>query len=753
MPPIDVITFSYLVVFAVFSLTLLQLLKPKTEYRLPPHLEISWNLHHDEKLIVQDARYFYLKAKNKIDINDYKPYSMFAAFGIAGPMLAGLGFKLFGLNNFGLRFFFIILSSVSNLFCTLCILKAAPGYIGIALCLAYLLNYSNFVVTRHAILENILTLYFTAILYFYITNSQGFSEYIHWFGFFAASSLLFKPNFAVYVYAFLFCTVVIDQPVLQQMIKFILWSLAGIVSFEGSQMAVLRKMGIARWRYFNLVQAIRQHRGHNLKILHHFQPEGLKIFPKCFIMFADWYGFSITPWENWKTGWNYIFFLSSCAIGGGLFFLGALFLIPAACSALAMFMVFYLGCASFLFFYLKRAYLVFPLTVVFLALFSQSAADGILKYSSFGKSFVIGAAVAAGFLSLFNQTRRVFSFPLKFSNAVARNSRSLEKDLPENSVIYAHCYALRAFWQIASLRIMSCDDQFMNNEMIVEWAVENDARYVLLSINSGVAPSVSGGSLNFDTFTRLQYVRIYGRPEDVVTGGHILFKILPEPAFKLVGVNSIICDENDRTGETHGSTMHRCGGELLDGATIMAINDCISRLKRLGYNDLAENLQCRLSCDEQRISNSQNINNALVLKKKYVLLSEDGGPLDLVAVSTLKHINNYYQTENDMKRYALIEIGTQDIDNHQPAVIEQPIMKFFYQCCSKLKSLGHNTLAKNYFFVIEKERYHLWGVYFHLGEIFLNSGEHKEAMNYFSKCVKLNPWNVKAKQYLRQYDN
>ncbi|MEQ8192438.1 MAG: hypothetical protein ABRQ39_31015, partial [Candidatus Eremiobacterota bacterium] len=135
-------TVTKILLLLVFIITCLQLLDSRAEYPffLERHIE-RWYIHHDEKLIIPDARYFYLVGSEDININDYKPYPVSAAFGIAGPALTALGFNLFGMNNTGLRFFFIIISGITSCFCILSILKVAPGRVGFFFSIIYLLNY------------------------------------------------------------------------------------------------------------------------------------------------------------------------------------------------------------------------------------------------------------------------------------------------------------------------------------------------------------------------------------------------------------------------------------------------------------------------------------------------------------------------------------------------------------------------------------------------------------------------------------
>ncbi len=74
-----------------------------------------------------------------------------------------------------------------------------------------------------------------------------------------------------------------------------------------------------------------------------------------------------------------------------------------------------------------------------------------------------------------------------------------------------------------------------------------------------------------------------------------------------------------------------------------------------------------------------------------------------------------------------------------------------YREGSLYKKIGEFGLSKKWFVCITKKdvsRKVKSGAYFHLGEIELWEGRKKRAVQYFEKCLKLNPAHQKAKQYL-----
>jgi hypothetical protein len=65
------------------------------------------------------------------------------------------------------------------------------------------------------------------------------------------------------------------------------------------------------------------------------------------------------------------------------------------------------------------------------------------------------------------------------SHGVEKNSRYLEELVPESDTVYMQCYGFRFFWQ-ARRRIISGDDQIMDNQMVLAKAIEEKGRFVLL---------------------------------------------------------------------------------------------------------------------------------------------------------------------------------------------------------------------------------------------------------------------------------
>lgn len=479
---------GFAILFVVIF-TYLQILDSRSEY--PFLMEISpetWHIHHDEKLIVPDARYLFLKNTRAIDFSDYRPYPVSAAFGIAGPALASLGFKIWGLNNVGLRVFFILIGGLATLFSVLCILRLSPNLVGMVFSLMYLINYNNFVLTRHAILENALTLFLTGVMVIYLSNRAFFLRNMHWIGFGAALCTFFKINFPPYVYLLIFLIAFGEKQGLRAIFKLTLWSSIGIVIFEGLHLCILWQMGIAQWRFYNLWQAFSSHTGVD------YQSEGLNIFLTFPGMLAEWSGMSISFIRQVSqfvsmgvgnfsilTGLGVLFVMSL----GYSVYRGWYKTISRQVWVIIGFLVLYLMLSANFFFYLKRAVSLFPLTFILLSYLSQRLIQKLSTLSPKFRPLLTGLLFLIMALSLRSQIS-AFTHGLKLSNKrVEENSIALDNDVPEGSVVFLHCFAYRFLWQAKKVRMLSADDQFMNNAMIVEWAVKNRAKYVVISGRAG----------------------------------------------------------------------------------------------------------------------------------------------------------------------------------------------------------------------------------------------------------------------------
>ncbi|MEQ8191325.1 MAG: hypothetical protein ABRQ39_25400, partial [Candidatus Eremiobacterota bacterium] len=292
----------------------------------------------------------------------------------------------------------------------------------------------------------------------------------------------------------------------KKMLKMFLWCIIGYIFFEGIHMAILCKIGIAQWRYYNLLSVITAHAGGSIKILQHFEPAGIKIFPKFIVMLAEYY---IIPFGFIPISVRFILRKNIFNIMIILFLLILLiykihFRLKKKVSIITwmifLYLIIYLLMSLPFYFYLKRAISLFPLVMIFIVIIFRMAVD-IIPESFFHKCRLCISIFVILILFIYLSTQiclTFYAFSLR-TNGVEKNSLYLERDLPESTVIYMHCYCFRFLWQVRNHRLISGDDQHMDNKMIVEWAIENKAKYVILSDR--------GGDVN--TCKTLRYIKKY----------------------------------------------------------------------------------------------------------------------------------------------------------------------------------------------------------------------------------------------------
>lgn len=453
------------------------------------HYRGDWGIHHDEKMCLSDARYWYLKRSNPdLSIRDYLPHPISAGFGIMTPLLIYLGFNIFGLNNRGLRFFTIILLSASNIFIVSVLFQIAEPYIAIAASIIYILNWNNFILTMRPTPESHFTFYLTGIIFLFICLPDLYRQ--HWaiISFLSGSSILLKINFPIQLLFFLlsFNTLAFD---LTTLLPTTCYFLLGLLSFELIQFISLRAMGIAKDRYFNLFMVSQVHTGR--------QGQVLILWDKIFYVFTDvfleWFGIYRHIY-NLNSPKRYLFPGSILLMGGILwcllFFSGNILWPLPIVIALCL-----LSVAPF-HFCLKRVISIAPIAFVTVI----GAVESFITLIPDARIFVIAVFLLITVISVFRQYHLALKEIGRSSDSIKRFSLDIDNLLPEGSEIYCHLFAFRAAWQIKKHRLFVCDDGVMVNQEIFDWAVNKGAKYVLLTLK--------GGGLSIERWQLLKPVRL-----------------------------------------------------------------------------------------------------------------------------------------------------------------------------------------------------------------------------------------------------
>jgi|GEM_PF-2933188 len=433
----------------------------------------DWNLHFDEKITLTDARFLYIKyvlKQQDVDKFDFLPPPVSACFGILPTVLVYVGFILFGYNNFGLRFFYVLISCLSNILVVLIIMNLLPSLIGLLLCCLYLLNWNLYILQRHAIIENILTFYFLSIYFVFMFFTDWYFSNIFIISLIASSVILFKINFSLYVAMFLF-SIVIPTLDLSLITKSLSGFFLGLVFFETLQAIILNKFGVLKWRYIALIEAFRIHSGRKHYFGQTLRPFGYKIIYVIINLFFQWFGFRkniIDIKENMRFV-NCIAVL--CIIAIIVFsykYSSQLFVLLTFVS------IFISGLLPF-FFYLKRIIALFPLFFIIIA---------YLLYSFFlvcpqVNTYILVLICAVSIVIIYKQQR--INGYMKASNNLERFSKEIEGLCKERVNIFCHGIAYRNLWRVTKHRLFSADDDLMTNIHIIDWAIKKNERYVIIT--------------------------------------------------------------------------------------------------------------------------------------------------------------------------------------------------------------------------------------------------------------------------------
>lgn len=721
------------VLSAVGLITLLQFVEAEREFPAPAHGRWPWHMHHDEKILVHDARVLWGRNRGNARLMDYRPYPVSAAYGLGGPLLAAAGLRLFGLTNLGLRAPFILFSGITNLFACLALLEAVPGPVGFILCSVHLFSWSQFILGRHAILENVLNAFLASALWLYFTDSDFFVHQLPWLGGFAAATILFKPNFLIYVHLMLLSVIAVEHPSPTTFSYYLIFSGLGFLVVEGLQMLWLSGMGIARHRYFNLFRALRQHAGRDVQVLQSFNRDGLHIFPKYLQMLVEWYHpgpLSAPPFG--KARGPLIFVLA---------FLCFLFVSFAAAgtehretiSALLLFLLAYLGLSSLFFFYTKRAVSTFPVLLVLFGTMVQAVLEELpAGFFPPVETFLWAVTVL---LSVFLLRRLLMKLrcPGSRTDGVRRNSRSLAQAVPPGARVYAHCYAGRFFWQSAEIRFFSADDQIMDNQMIVDWALADEGDFVLLASRGGQVSLSAAGRLGF--LERYESSNIESDLEDQYVLCRVLKNGQPREAFPPKTKSEIgaarACPQNGTEAQPAPSDARPPAKPNLRGIRLLAK---LREAGETGVIDQAEEIMDLVRAVENRTALGQALRNG----QPYVLVPEDEGTVSPNLLSKIRHIATC--RDGTASPLSLFEV-TDHCDDHSDLLnaIDSYTLKRLYQHASHLKNSGHYDLATDLFRLAYTNGFHPSGVSFHLGELALFRRDPDNARAHFKECLRHEP--------------
>jgi hypothetical protein len=777
--------FELLLTVAAGALFVLQLLDLDAEYWTPfiRHKRRGiWFIHNDEKLIVPDARYYYGRRRLGFGAEDFDPPNS-AVFGPTSHLLMALGFRLFGLNNVGLRIFFLPVATATDLLFALAIYRVAPGIIGFSFGLGSLMCASRFLFSRHAIVEHFFHLVIAATLVSYVTNPAFVAGHLWAFAVAASATLLFKPNFPPYLLAFVFVIGVVERAGWREWTLVAGAALLTLAACEGLVMLFLRRHGIARWRYVINLSFLKEFSGRTkTPIATNITPSGRAVFADVFAMLAEWY---LVP-EGWgdTSAW-----LRVLLRGLGtvwllvLVALGATGRLPGAAWVAALFVVVYLVLAMPLLFYLKRALVLFPFFVFLLAAATDRLLSSLHLSASLGAPWGIAALGAIGVFYLVAQARTLAFSPSFRTTGVKRASLALAADIPSGSEVFAQAQGSRFFWMAPSVRFFASDDNLRTNQLTYDWACERRGRYLLLSILGGPGRPIGGNRNEVDRPTPgapvpvVSFESVYSTTfADSDNQDSYVLALLrweeefaplgtnPEPDrrtrylieqlnafvrtwdfFRAVGFRLTLLEPTPADFDRLARFLDRLDSKVRDDVAAIASFFAGAPAAELDLTVFGEELlfaACTRGADAARLEH-------LVAEGDYKVqnparfvdraqLRWDADPV--AAAAWYERLASWY-----LDRHRAIGI-TRQSHPYAPDVLQN--LTLCYNAASRLQSVGRHAEARRLFAVLESLGYHLWGVYFHLGEIAIAGGDAAEAVECFGRCLQKHPGNVKARRHL-----
>jgi hypothetical protein len=442
----------------------------------------DWSVHHDEKLMLAHARYAYLCDKAEISLDDYGPWPVAPSFGVGAPGLIGLGFRLFGFNNQGLRAPFIALTAATDLILA-ATLSAVAGTTGFIAAILLCCNVSHFILARHAIVEHFLTLVLTLHAAWCLIDPDGYRAALPLAVGLSGVAVIFKPHFPVYVTVLAACLSAGLGVTAGEWWTAAAAGIGGALVFEGAHLLWLSRLGIARWRYHNLKLTILQHqRKWDVPVPGYCAPPPKwKILWRFFQGFVEWFDPAPGPRSRQGPAMRAVVVLILALFFGlGVFSWTTPEAAPATRGLFLFFCAMLLALAPF-YYYLKRAVPLYPLLLACFAIGLHDALAAVAPWAPRGETDLLLTALPLTALFVLRHGQALAHVHANRSAAVADNSRRLNEILPPGATVYAHAYGYRFFWMADGVRLLSSDDQFMNNGHILDAAAARGCDYVLLA--------------------------------------------------------------------------------------------------------------------------------------------------------------------------------------------------------------------------------------------------------------------------------
>ena len=443
---------------------------------------LTWDVHHDEKQNLHDAKVFYGGSKLHVGFTDYFPYPPCYSFGAAAAAFSALGMCFYGLTNRGVRMVYPFLALMSHVAMALAFLSLMPGWWGMTAFFLYTVNFNSWSLSRLAMLENILQAMLTVTFGIWASAPEWFMAHLPLIAFLSGCCMIIKWSFAIYQYALLGIIIVVGGTGDASLQAIVGAGIAGLLIAEGINVLIFGMIGALKFRYINIYNVLTVHTGRQVERVMPLPPPTPASMFNYLRVFSHWF-FHVLGNERSR----------SVCMGGGVCSLLCLAPLAVLSSeghqqqiilSLCLFQVFYLLFASSLFFYLKRAVNGFPFTFLLLLLILFTAWETISPPNWVG--LLIALSVCA--VQLLGTIMNALQSSTCSEEELTGMTCTVERFLPEGSVIHADPYTYRMLWRTTKIWKTTWDEQLKDQQKIIEWALDEQGTYLLLAVDRDPVP-------------------------------------------------------------------------------------------------------------------------------------------------------------------------------------------------------------------------------------------------------------------------
>ena len=587
-----------------------------------------------------------------------------------------------------------------------------------------------------------------------------------------------------------------------------------VLFFELIQIAILYRIGINKYRYLNLYRALKHHSGEDVNVLQRFEPEGITTFLKFMDMFFEWFNIPGILCSFRSKKLQYLL-MSTLFIMSGIVLAGTRFrLYSNVIYSISLFILIYLLLSVPFLFYIKRVYSLFPITIILLAAYMQTMSMQIMEINPTASGMMSIIALMILLTHIIFQWRKLSRIPALRSNQVEINSKAIDMDLDEHSKVYFHACAFRFFWQSTKRRLMAADDQIMDNQNIIDWAIQDNEKHVMLSSIGGTIPPGYAGALkhikNYDSpeidsdnsdcygLFEIDYSAIERSQKNISSvlcateikdNQKLASKaknLMNNLSLSLKGDNPVFLDTMGKfPKDIHDMIYYYIGKFAEEGDTEFVKKALIiwwqfieilgMDIKKLELNSrFLSNLNdyiaffpdvtagfikkiCQtieadtLSMPELDRSGQALLFTVLENEKDYnkaatIFSDKSNKIIDLVWPCILADYIPEFDLNKQLNHLVEYIEGINKQDGKR--IPEKKMEQILYEYASKFKSLGYLAAATGLFHIVKTTKFHLPGIFFHLGEIYFQQGDKVLAEICFKKCLKMNSRHRAARNYL-----